>query len=32
MASKSTLNAKTLEALGAERLALLLIEMSNGDA
>jgi hypothetical protein len=32
MASKSTLNAKNLEALGAERLAQLLIETSTGDA
>jgi hypothetical protein len=32
MASKSTLNAKNLEALGAERLAKLLIEISIGDA
>lgn len=32
MASKSTLNAKNLEALGAERLAQLLIEISTGDA
>lgn len=32
MASKSTLNAKILEALGAERLAQLLIEISTGDA
>ena len=32
MASKTTLNAKTLEALGAERLAELLIEASTGNA
>ena len=32
MASKLTLNAKNLEALGAARLAALLIELSNGDA
>ena len=32
MASKTTLNAKNLEALGAERLAELLIEISTGDA
>ncbi len=32
MASKTTLNAKNLEALGAERLAELLIEVSTGDA
>ena len=32
MASKSTLNAKNLEALGAERLVQLLIEISIGDA
>lgn len=32
MASKKTLNAKNLEALGAERLAALLIEVSTGDA
>ena len=32
MASKSTLNAKNLEALGAERLAQLLIEISTGSA
>ena len=32
MASKSTLNAKNLQALGAERLAQLLIEISTGDA
>ena len=32
MASKSTLNAKNLEALGTERLAQLLIEISTGDA
>ncbi|MGC2855142.1 DUF6880 family protein [Novispirillum sp. DQ9] len=32
MASKSTLNAKNLEALGAERLAELLMELSAGDA
>ena len=32
MASKSTLNAKNLEALGSERLAQLLIEISTGDA
>lgn len=32
MASKTTLNAKNLEALGAERLAELLIEISAGDA
>lgn len=31
MASKTTLNAKNLEALGAERLAELLIEISMGD-
>ena len=32
MAPKTTLNAKNLEALGAERLAELLIEISTGDA
>lgn len=32
MASKTTLNAKNLEALGAERLAELLIEITTGDA
>ena len=32
MASKTTLNAKNLEALGTERLAQLLIEVSNGNA
>src|SRR6188472_1886654 len=32
MASKTTLNAKNLEQLGAERLAELLIEISAGDA
>ena len=32
MASKSTLNAKNLEALGVQRLAELLIEISAGDA
>jgi hypothetical protein len=32
MASKTTINAKNLEALGAERLAELLIEISTGDA
>ena len=32
MASKTTLNAKNPEALGAERLARLLIEISTGDA
>ena len=32
MASKTTLNAKNLEALGAERLAELLIEISTGSA
>ncbi|QND51679.1 hypothetical protein HB779_07025 [Phyllobacterium sp. 628] len=32
MASKTTLNAKNLEALGAERLAELLIEISAGSA
>ncbi|MGZ8409620.1 MAG: DUF6880 family protein [Hyphomicrobium sp.] len=32
MASKKTLNAKNLEALGAERLAELLIEISTGNA
>lgn len=32
MASKSTLNLKNLEALGAERLAKLLIDISTGDA
>ncbi len=32
MASKKTLNAKNLEALGAERLAELLIEISRGNA
>lgn len=32
MASKKTLSAKNLEALGAERLAELLIEISTGDA
>ena len=31
MASKLTLNAKNLEALGAERLAELLLELSSGD-
>ncbi len=32
MASKKTLNAKNLEALGAERLAALLMEVSTGNA
>jgi hypothetical protein len=32
MATKKTLNAKNLEPLGAERLAELLIEISNGNA
>jgi hypothetical protein len=32
MPSKTTLTAKNLEALGAERLAELLLEMSDGDA
>lgn len=32
MASKTTLNAKNLEALGAERLAELLMELGSGDA
>jgi hypothetical protein len=32
MASKTTLNAQNLEALGVERLAKLLIEVSTGDA
>ena len=32
MASKTTLNATNLEALGARRLAELLIELSTGDA
>lgn len=32
MAAKTTLNAKNLEALGAARLAALLIEISTGDA
>lgn len=32
MASKKTLNAKNLEALGAERLAGLLMELGTGDA
>lgn len=32
MAPKTTLNAKNLQALGAERLALLLIDLSTGDA
>ena len=32
MASKKTLNAKNLEALGPQRLAQLLIEVSTGDA
>lgn len=32
MAAKTTLNAKNLEALGAQRLAELLIEVSNGSA
>jgi uncharacterized protein DUF6880 len=32
MASRKTLNAKNLEALGAERLAQLLIEISRGNA
>lgn len=32
MASKTTINAKNLETLGAERLAELLIEISAGDA
>jgi len=32
MASKTTLNSKNLEALGAERLAELLIEISTGNA
>ena len=31
MASKLTLNAKNLEALGAGRLAELLLELSNGN-
>ncbi|MGE4341394.1 MAG: DUF6880 family protein, partial [Pigmentiphaga sp.] len=31
MAKTTTLNAKNLEALGAERLAALLIEISTGD-
>ncbi|MBM1175467.1 DUF6880 family protein [Microvirga arabica] len=32
MASRKTLNAKNLEALGSERLAALLIEISRGNA
>ena len=32
MASKKTLNAKNLEALGTRRLAELLIEVSSGNA
>ncbi len=32
MASKTTLNAKNLEALGTERLAELLIDISTGNA
>ena len=32
MTSKTTLNAKNLEALGAKRLAQLLIEVSTGNA
>jgi Family of unknown function (DUF6880) len=32
VASKKTLNAKNLEALGAQRLAELLIDISAGDA
>jgi len=32
MASRKTLNAKNLEALGAERLAELLVEVSTGNA
>ncbi len=32
MASKKTLNAKNLEALGAKRLSELLIKLSTGDA
>ena len=32
MAAKTTLNAKNLEALGAQRLAELLIEISTGSA
>jgi hypothetical protein len=32
MVSRETLNAKDLQALGAERLAELLIEMSTGNA
>ena len=32
MASKKTLNAKNLEALGVERLAALLLEVGSGDA
>ena len=32
MASKTNLNAKNLEALGAERLAALLLEISAGNA
>jgi len=32
MPPKTTLNAKNLEALGAERLVALLIEVSAGDA
>ena len=32
MAKITTLNVKNLEALGAERLAALLIEISTGDA
>jgi hypothetical protein len=32
MASKKTLNARNLEALGARRLAVLLIEIGTGDA
>ena len=32
MASKKTLNAENLEALGAARLAQLLVEVSQGNA
>lgn len=32
MASKTTLNAKNLESLGAERLSALLLEIASGDA
>jgi hypothetical protein len=32
MAAKTTLNARNLEALGAKRLAELLIDLSTGDA